>query len=187
MLNENIKNLRTQKGLSQDELAARLHIVRQTVSKWEQGLSVPDADMLMRLADVFEVSVGELLGEQLPPAEKNSELEAIAHKLEQLNALLAERGRQTRRLQKICAICLLVTAAVLMGGILLPAVSLSLLIFHDAASQASSIGIIGGADGPTSVFVTGPVPSWGTIIPVAALCIAAITAAILLLCKAKRH
>lgn len=41
MLNENIKNLRKAKGLSQEELAIKLNVVRQTVSKWEKGLSVP--------------------------------------------------------------------------------------------------------------------------------------------------
>ena len=57
MLSENIKNLRTSKGLSQQELATQLNIVRQTLSKWENGLSVPDADMLIRLSNTFEVPV----------------------------------------------------------------------------------------------------------------------------------
>ena len=61
MLNENIKRARKAKGLSQEELAAKLNVVRQTVSKWEKGLSVPDADALIRLAEVLEVSVSELL------------------------------------------------------------------------------------------------------------------------------
>ena len=47
MLNENIKALRKSKGLSQQELAVKLNVVRQTVSKWEQGLSVPDSDTLL--------------------------------------------------------------------------------------------------------------------------------------------
>ena len=50
MLNENIKAIRKAKGLSQQELAVKLNIVRQTVSKWEQGLSVPDADLLIALS-----------------------------------------------------------------------------------------------------------------------------------------
>ena len=61
MLNENLKQLRKSKGLSQEELAIRLNVVRQTISKWEKGLSVPDADMLIKIADIFEVSVSELL------------------------------------------------------------------------------------------------------------------------------
>lgn len=62
MLGENIRALRKARGLSQQELAERLHVVRQTVSKWEQGLSVPDADMLVRLAECLEVSVEEPAG-----------------------------------------------------------------------------------------------------------------------------
>ena len=61
MFSENLKTLRKQKGFTQEELAARLNIVRQTVSKWEKGLSVPDAELLTRLAEVLEVPVSTLL------------------------------------------------------------------------------------------------------------------------------
>ena len=61
MLHETLKALRKKKGYSQEEAASRLSVVRQTVSKWEKGLSVPDADMLTRLADLYEVTVSELL------------------------------------------------------------------------------------------------------------------------------
>ena len=53
MLNENIKALRKNKGFTQDELASRLNVVRQTVSKWEKGYSVPDAEMLQKMAEIF--------------------------------------------------------------------------------------------------------------------------------------
>ena len=66
MLGENIKALRKARGLSQQELAGRLHVVRQTVSKWEQGRSVPDADLLVQLADCLGVPVEELLGTPAP-------------------------------------------------------------------------------------------------------------------------
>src|SRR5699024_7961293 len=69
MLNENIKSIRKAKGLSQQELAIRLHVVRQTISKWEKGLSVPDADMLIALAEALETSVSALLGETLTEPE----------------------------------------------------------------------------------------------------------------------
>ncbi len=65
MLSDNIRNLRKRRGYSQETLAQQLCVVRQTVSKWEKGLSVPDADMLERLAEVFDISVGELLGENI--------------------------------------------------------------------------------------------------------------------------
>ena len=66
MFSENLKAYRKAKGLTQEELAVRLHVVRQTVSKWEKGLSVPDADLLVRLAEVLEVSVSQLLGAGVP-------------------------------------------------------------------------------------------------------------------------
>ena len=62
MLNENIKTIRKSKGLSQQELAVKLNVVRQTVSKWEQGLSVPDSDMLISISEVFETPVSTLFG-----------------------------------------------------------------------------------------------------------------------------
>ena len=62
MLNENIKALRKSRGLSQQELAVKLNVVRQTVSKWEQGLSVPDSDMLVAISEAHETPVGTLLG-----------------------------------------------------------------------------------------------------------------------------
>lgn len=61
MLAENLKALRKAKGLSQEELAARLHVVRQTVSKWEKGRSVPDADLLIRLAEELDTTSAALL------------------------------------------------------------------------------------------------------------------------------
>ena len=71
MLNQNLKTLRNSKGISQEELAIKLNVVRQTVSKWEQGLSVPDAEMLIRIADKLDTSVNVLLGEAIPESNEN--------------------------------------------------------------------------------------------------------------------
>ena len=87
MLRENIKLLRTQKGISQEQLANHLNVVRQTVSKWEQGKSVPDADLLIAMADYFGVSVAELLGSKLE--RKQGEPSEIAEALARINAQLA--------------------------------------------------------------------------------------------------
>ena len=57
MLSENIKAIRKAKGLSQEELAAKLNVVRQTISKWEQGLSVPDSDLLIAISEALETIV----------------------------------------------------------------------------------------------------------------------------------
>jgi putative transcriptional regulator len=102
MLTENLKTLRKAKGLSQEELAIRLNVVRQTVSKWEKGLSVPDADLLIRIADIFEVSVSELLGAKI---QDEREVNAIAEQLERINEQLAIKNRRARRIWKTIAIC----------------------------------------------------------------------------------
>lgn len=90
MLNENIKMIRKAKGLSQDELASKLNVVRQTVSKWEQGLSVPDADLLIALSEALETPISTLLGENVT-IQKANELSIIAEKLEIINLQLANR------------------------------------------------------------------------------------------------
>ena len=95
MLNENIRTIRKSKGLSQQELAIKLNVVRQTVSKWEQGLSVPDSDMLISISEVFETPVSTLLGETVIETEVDN-LKTISEKLEVINLQLAQR-KTTRR------------------------------------------------------------------------------------------
>ena len=73
MLGEILKQLRKSKGLSQEELADRLSVVRQTISKWEKGLSVPDMEMLIKIAEVMEMQVNELVDEMMEPTEKTSQ------------------------------------------------------------------------------------------------------------------
>lgn len=98
MFSHNLKTLRKQKGLSQEELAARLHVVRQTVSKWEKGLSVPDAVLLVQLAEILEVSVATLLGENVPDDKSQNEL---AEQLARISEELASRNRRARRIWRI--------------------------------------------------------------------------------------
>ena len=97
MLNENIKIARKSKGLSQEELAVKLHVVRQTLSKWERGLSVPDSEMLISLSEVLEIPVSELLGENIETS-KVDQLEVISQKLEVINLQLAQKKEASRKL-----------------------------------------------------------------------------------------
>lgn len=97
MLHENIKAIRTSKGLSQQELAVKLNVVRQTISKWEQGLSVPDADLLIALSDALETPVSTLLDETVVETETDG-LKAISEKLEVINLQLAQRKTTRRKL-----------------------------------------------------------------------------------------
>lgn len=90
MLKENIKEIRKLKGLSQEELAIKLNVVRQTISKWEQGLSVPDSEMLISISEVLETPVSTLLGETISQSKVN-DIKAISEKLEVINLQLSQR------------------------------------------------------------------------------------------------
>ena len=119
MLNENIKALRKTNGLTQDELAIRLNVVRQTVSKWEKGLSVPDAEMLQRIAEVFEVNVSQLLG---APINQNENIDVIAEQLSRINEQLVVKNNRSRKIWKTIGIIL---AIIIAGQLLLVALSIT--------------------------------------------------------------
>lgn len=95
MLSQNLKTIRKSKGLSQQELAVKLNVVRQTISKWEQGLSVPDSEMLISISEVLETPVSTLLGENVVVPEADT-LKAISEKLEVINLQMAQK-KNTRR------------------------------------------------------------------------------------------
>lgn len=112
MLNENIKRARKAKGLSQEELAVKLNVVRQTVSKWENGLSVPDSDLLIFLAEELDTSVSALLGETIQEQEPD-DLKTISEKLEIINLQLAKRTMARTKvirwgLLSLCALIVIV-------------------------------------------------------------------------------
>ena len=111
MLNENIKAIRKSKGLSQQELAVKLNVVRQTVSKWEQGLSVPDSDLLIALSDALETPVSTLLGETVAESEVDT-VKALSEKLEIINLQFARRKafRRTALHWSLIAFCVLIVA-----------------------------------------------------------------------------
>ncbi len=149
MLSENIKNLRKSKGISQEELAVKLGVVRQTVSKWEKGLSVPDSEMLMKIAEALDTTVNVLLGETVS-ANDITEIQMLAAKLELLNEQFAKRNKSRRMVLILIFIAVGVLALrVLVFGLI------EFLFMLDAMTRMdSSIGIIGGADGPTAIMVS---------------------------------
>ncbi len=109
MLNENIKAIRKSKGLSQEALAIKLNVVRQTISKWEQGLSVPDSDMLLSISEALETPVSTLLGETVTES-KVDDLKAISEKLEIINLQLAQRKvmRQKMLYWLLISVCVVI-------------------------------------------------------------------------------
>ncbi len=119
MLKDNLKMLRKNKGLSQEELSIKLHVVRQTISKWESGLSVPDAEMLVEISEIFETPVSIILGNSIEKVE-NNDLKVISEKLEVINEQLSIEQKRKRRMFgnclmviDICLILLFVLLAVL--------------------------------------------------------------------------
>lgn len=114
MLKENIKTLRKQKGLSQEELSIKLNVVRQTVSKWEQGLSVPDAEMLIAISQVFDTPVSTLIGENITETKENG-LKIISEKLEVINhQLYLNQELKKKRTVKILVIINIIMFIILM-------------------------------------------------------------------------
>lgn len=150
MLNENIKKLRKSKGLSQEELAVKLGVVRQTVSKWEKGLSVPDSEMLIKIAEELDTTVNNILGETV--AEEESELKVIAAKLELLNEQFAKQSEAHRRTKRIVAVIFSVLSSVVLFCEFFSWLALYII----DRTPDTSIAIIGGSDGPTQILVAEP-------------------------------
>ena len=119
MLNENMKAIRKSRGLSQQELAVKLNVVRQTISKWEHGVSVPDSDMLLAISDALETSVSTLLGETIVETERD-DLKTISEKLEIINLQFAQRNIARRKILSwlLITLCAIIIAIFAVLGVL---------------------------------------------------------------------
>lgn len=105
MFHENLKTMRKAKGYTQEELAIKLNVVRQTVSKWEKGLSVPDADVLCKIADVLDTDVSTLLGEEIV---EETDKSAVAQQLAKISEQLAMKNQRSKTIWKVVCIILFV-------------------------------------------------------------------------------
>ena len=171
MLHENLQALRKAKGLSQEELAERIHVVRQTVSKWEKGLSVPDADLLIQLAEALDTSVSTLLGETVEP-EETPEIQQLSEKLAAVNQELARQKERSRKRWRAAFFLLAAAAlAVLFWG-LEPLLYPALL---GLGLSGRDVSVIGGADGPTAIFLSSvPSPELGALLAIPVLILAVV-------------
>ena len=113
MFNENLSKVRKERGLTQEALAIKLNVVRQTVSKWEKGTAVPDADTLCRIADALDISIAALLGDS--KYEEQQDAVAIAKALAQINEQLAIRNRHTATVWKVLCLISLIVVGILLG------------------------------------------------------------------------
>lgn len=105
MFHENLKTMRKAKGYTQEELAIKLNVVRQTVSKCEKGLSVPDADVLCKIADVLDMDVSTLLGEEIV---EETDKSAVAQQLAKISEQLAMKNQHSKKIWKVVCIILFV-------------------------------------------------------------------------------
>lgn len=183
MLNENIKRLRKAKGLSQEELAVKLNIVRQTVSKWEQGLSVPDSDMLIKLADVLDTKVSVLLGDVVESDTDPDMIKEMAEKLEVLNQEYAKNKETKRKIWRVVFMALGIFCTIALVEVLYVYGS----ILAAVMDNNSSVSVIGGADGPTSIFVTSKLTGLAMHARVIVPPIAGFVIAILGIRKTRKH
>lgn len=135
MLKDTIKKLRTEQGLSQDELAERVHVVRQTVSKWERGTSVPDADSLVALARALGVSAAELLGESAMVEKKPDDLAWETSLLDERIASESQRLDRLVRALKWALVGAAVMVLVLGLFIWLPNQQFSYTIWWDSVTD----------------------------------------------------
>ena len=182
MLCDNLRKLRRSKGLSQEELAIKLNVVRQTISKWEQGSSVPDSEMLLRIATELDTTVNVLLGDTVD-AEESSDLKTIATKLEVLNEQFAKRNETRRKVWRAIFVAIGVLASFSLIQMLIKVVWLQTVINSVGNFSDASISIIGGADGPTSILIATVTARYGVI----AVAVIAIIVAIVGICKTKRN
>ncbi len=184
MLNENIKALRKAKGLSQEELAIKLNVVRQTVSKWEKGLSVPDAEMVIQIAEVLDTTVNFLLGEKISVFEEPDFTKMLAAKLEVLNEQHSKQNEHRRKIWRVVFTVVLIVSAISLIRYLLFFGSIYLMKNIGDASAVTSVTVIGGGGVPAySLF-------WyylSVLKPVFVSVLAAITSIVGLCCTQKNN
>ena len=150
MLSTNLKTLRKRTGLTQEEFASRLHVVRQTVSKWESGQSAPDAETLLHISEILEVPVADLLGDDLELSGSTDELRTVAEKLSVVTSQLADSAERRRRaIRALSVVALLLVLLFAVWAIMTVAA-----LHSGSLPPVEESAIIGGADAPTDVYVT---------------------------------
>ena len=132
MLAENLKKIRKDKGYTQEILAEKLNVVRQTVSKWEKGLSLPDVDMLSKIANVLETDVNILLDGQITTTDQSE----IVKQLAKINEQLTIKNRRYKKIMKTIAIILLI---IVIFGILLVILNIGTFISISNSETTTTI------------------------------------------------
>ena len=132
MFAENLKKIRKDKGYTQEILAEKLNVVRQTVSKWEKGLSLPDVDMLSKIANVLETDVNILLDGQITTTDQSE----IVKQLAKINEQLTIKNRRYKKIMKTIAIILLI---IVIFGILLVILNIGTFISNSNSETTTTV------------------------------------------------
>lgn len=140
MFGENLKAMRKAKGYTQEELAIKINVVRQTVSKWEKGLSVPDADLLSQIAEVLDTKVSVLLGGTIM---EEADKDVVAEQLAKISEQLAIKNRRSKAIWK--TIGMIVLAIMLLNILAVTLFRVNTSNEFDANSSHSMIEIDGSA------------------------------------------
>ena len=140
MFGENLKAMRKAKGYTQEELAIKINVVRQTVSKWEKGLSVPDADMLSQIAEVLDTKVSVLLGGTIT---EETDKDAVAEQLAKISEQLAIKNRRSKAIWK--TIGMIVLAIMLLNILAITLFRINTSNEYDVNNSHSMIEIKGSA------------------------------------------
>lgn len=140
MFGENLKAMRKAKGYTQEELAIKINVVRQTVSKWEKGLSVPDADVLSQIAEVLDTKVSVLLGGTIM---EETDKDAVAEQLAKISEQLAIKNRRSKAIWK--TIGMIVLAIMILNILAITLFRVNTSNEFDANSSHSMIEIDGSA------------------------------------------
>lgn len=104
-----LKELRSDKGLTQEQLAEKLNVSRRSVSRWETGSNLPDLDLLIEMADFYQVELRELLNGERKSEKMNAEVQETALKVADYSN--AEKQRMLRRMHAVFAMGMLAAVA----------------------------------------------------------------------------
>lgn len=146
--NEKLQELRKSRGLTQEELAEALFVSRTAISKWESGLSVPDAGMVIQITEVLDTTVNVLLGEEIPSPEEPDFIKTLAEKLEVLNEQYSKQDERRRKIWRmVFAVVLIVSSASLVRYFIF-FTSIYQMKNIVGTSASTSVTAIGGSDVP---------------------------------------
>ena len=138
---DKLMDLRKKNGWSQEELAEKLNVSRQAVSKWESAQSVPDMNRIIQLSELFGVSTDYLLKDEMDQAEASRETASDSLirtvDMEEANAFLKTKEENSRRVALGVMLCILSPVAlILLGG----AQAMGLLNWSE--NMAGGIGLV---------------------------------------------